>query len=126
MRKHADSRSMYSQSQLGSQSPTISAPAADLDVSLQVPAHEIVLGATIASGGFGDVIKGLWRGLPVAIKFVKDDSSEMLGALLQEVQTMTRLHHPNIVQVSVLFSLATKSILNSFSDTWSCKVALAL
>lgn len=53
----------------------------------------------IASGGYGDVYKGKWLGLQVAIKKFgkKYVSKKALKELVKEIEMLHALRHPNIV-----------------------------
>jgi len=60
------------------------------------PANKVVLG----KGRFGVVVKGRWRGIPVAVKSFSDAIDDTTYDLIRkEFDAMTRLHHPNIVQL---------------------------
>eukprot|EP00698_Gefionella_okellyi_P009019 TRINITY_DN2260_c0_g1_i4.p1 TRINITY_DN2260_c0_g1~~TRINITY_DN2260_c0_g1_i4.p1 ORF type:complete len:811 (-),score=151.16 TRINITY_DN2260_c0_g1_i4:1624-4056(-) len=73
---------------------------AGLDPALQIAPADIVFGATIGTGGFGEVVRAVWRCLPVAVKFVKgQDDVDMIDTLAQECRLMARMRHPNIVQL---------------------------
>lgn len=56
-------------------------------------------GKSLGAGGFGEVRRVLWRKTPAAAKIAHADMprSEKL-LFLREVEVMTRLRHPNIVQ----------------------------
>jgi serine/threonine protein kinase len=53
----------------------------------------------LGSGEFGRVFLGCWRGIRVAVKefFETDDHKTRL--MMNEFHVMTRLHHPNIIQL---------------------------
>lgn len=55
----------------------------------------------IGRGGFGQVHRGNWRGVPVAVKALHQSSmaSRARQELLQECTVLTQLCHPNIVQL---------------------------
>ena len=54
----------------------------------------------IGKGTFGDVLRGIWRGEEVAVKFLKGsmiDSPESVKQFLDECNILRNLHHPNIL-----------------------------
>lgn len=64
----------------------------------KIPAKDIKVVKRIAAGSFGEVYRGELYGVKVAVKKpLKDISSDALKKFLEEVQIMTKLHHPNIV-----------------------------
>ena len=52
----------------------------------------------IGQGGFGCVRSAIWRGTNVALKVLNDRSIDSREFYL-EIKILTRLHHPNILQV---------------------------
>ena len=64
-----------------------------------IPYDELVLGRQIGAGSFGEVHKGTWRGLDVAIKrlFRQHASDTLLLELRKESVIMSQLRHPNIL-----------------------------
>lgn len=72
------------------------------DYQWEIKFKEIKIGKEIGRGNYGTVAEGTWVGLPVAIKrphaaHIRDDPKAMDG-FLYEIEMMTKLHHPNIVQ----------------------------
>jgi serine/threonine protein kinase len=62
--------------------------------------HEISLGQKIGEGGFGTVYRGSWRGIDVAVKFLKNPTElneDDLSLFLHEISLMARLRHQNIL-----------------------------
>ena len=56
--------------------------------------------ADIGKGTFGEVLRGIWRGIDVAVKFLKGsmtDSPESIKQFLDECDILKNLHHPNIL-----------------------------
>ena len=54
----------------------------------------------IGKGTFGDVLRGVWRGEDVAVKFLKGsmtDSPESIKQFVDECNILKNLHHPNIL-----------------------------
>jgi serine/threonine protein kinase len=67
-------------------------------------AEDIKTGRQLGGGGFAVVFEGTYRGLPgksVAIKMIIDPSTskENLNAFMDELHTMAKLNHPNIVRL---------------------------
>jgi len=67
-------------------------------------AEDIKTGRQLGGGGFAVVFEGTYRGLPgksVAIKMIVDPSTskENLSAFMDELHTMAKLNHPNIVRL---------------------------
>ncbi|XP_065836431.1 tyrosine-protein kinase CSK-like [Oscarella lobularis] len=60
--------------------------------------QDLSIGASIGKGEFGDVHSGMYKGQKVAIKTLKDDQAA-IQSFLQEASLMTRLRHPNLVQL---------------------------
>jgi len=66
----------------------------------KIPFQELEFGERIGKGNFGEVYKGTYLGTDVAIKrlfFVDDDF--MQKYIEREMDTLTQLNHPNIVQL---------------------------
>jgi len=61
---------------------------------------EIIFQKKIGSGSFGEVWKGEWAGISVAIKkiLVGQIGPKEIAAFRDEINIMTKLRHPNIVQ----------------------------
>ncbi|XP_050396554.1 tyrosine-protein kinase Btk29A-like [Patella vulgata] len=79
---------------------------ADLDHSeWEIDPATLKICEELASGCFGIVYKGLFNGLPVAVKTMKDLSMSEAG-FMDEARTMTQLSHPNLVQ---LYGVVTKT-----------------
>ncbi len=69
-----------------------------LEEEWEVSFDEMYITDIIGNGGFGCVRSAVWRGTDVALKVLKDrtiDSHEFY----MEIKILTRLHHPNILQV---------------------------
>ncbi|XP_066300785.1 uncharacterized protein [Branchiostoma lanceolatum] len=65
----------------------------------EISRDNIILGKTIGQGHFGDVREGLWKEeVKVAVKSAKKGAMPD-DLFLQEANTMTKLHHANIVQL---------------------------
>ena len=62
---------------------------------------DIVLLKRLSEGGFGQVWKANWQGKPVALKFIKIDSSNLgiIDEFCKEVEILHLLDHPNIVKI---------------------------
>ncbi len=68
-------------------------------VSIEVPYADLTFEHRLGGGGFGDVFKGTWKGVAVAIKKLKimDLVSSGLEEFKQEALLMSQLRHPHIV-----------------------------
>eukprot|EP01136_Pigoraptor_vietnamica_P036424 Opistho-1_new@102984 len=64
----------------------------------EIARGEIILGKTIGSGQFGAVYEATYRGQKVAVKTLKDADS-IAADFLAEAAVMTKLQHPNLVQL---------------------------
>ena len=66
----------------------------------EVSRRHLQLGKMIGEGSFGCVYNAMWRGTPVAAKLLPDVvSNECMLEFRTELDTLSRLHHPNIVQL---------------------------
>ena len=66
-----------------------------------IPADEVFVAECIGSGAVGEVFKGKWRGIEVAIKTVKGawmSSEEMERELDHEASMLQAVRHANVVQ----------------------------
>ena len=80
------------------------------------PAKKNVLG----EGRFGVVVKGRWRGIPVAVKSFSGEIDETTYDLIRkEFDAMTRLHHPNIVQLLGYMKQPTFGIVMEYAHNGS-------
>jgi len=64
--------------------------------------EDITILASIGSGKFGDVYKGMWMGNQVALKRLKSDGG--LEAFKSEVEILTELNHPNVTHIFGLYT----------------------
>ena len=60
--------------------------------------NEILLESILGSGAFGSVYRGRWRGHDVAVKLMASQGTSLLDSFHAEVEVLSRLKHPNIVQ----------------------------
>jgi serine/threonine protein kinase len=67
----------------------------------EIPCNEITIDydRCLGSGEYGQVFMGRWRGTTVAIKIFKNLPEEKSFLIIREFETMTKLHHPNIIQL---------------------------
>jgi LIM domain kinase 2 len=56
--------------------------------------EDIVVGEKLGMGCFGSVMSGTWRGFPVALKFLTEESLELLR---KECALLNTLHHENVL-----------------------------
>lgn len=64
----------------------------------EVSMEELTIGEKIGQGAFGCVRSATWRGTEVAIKVLYDKNID-IQEFYMEMLILTRLHHPNILQV---------------------------
>jgi len=65
----------------------------------EIDYRQLQIGELIGSGTYGDVRRGSWNGLEVAIKVLRDQelSDDMVEQFKSEVHVMSKLRHPNCV-----------------------------
>eukprot|EP00727_Mastigamoeba_balamuthi_P014607 m51a1_g9772 putative protein kinase (1201) ;mRNA; f:1658462-1663122 len=68
---------------------------------LNIRKTEIDMGSCIGHGRFGSVYNGDWHGTPVAVRIIRksDISHDDLQLFKDEIQTMHKLHHPNLLML---------------------------
>ena len=75
----------------------------------QISEEEVIFGECIGRGAVGEVYRGKWRGINVAIKIVKGalmrSSEEMVRELDHEASMLQNVRHANVVQ---FFGMGTK------------------
>ena len=60
---------------------------------------QVQLGKVLGKGSFGETFQGTWRGQDVAVKCVRIKSHDEASSFLREADTLSALHHPNIMQL---------------------------
>ena len=65
----------------------------------EIPPWDLKLKEQIGEGKFGKVRLALWKGTPVAAKIDNELHPELKQNIIGEVDTLTKIHHPNIVQI---------------------------
>lgn len=66
----------------------------------------------IGSGQFGYVHEGVWNGLPVAVKSLKNEATDMDRIkFLQEAAIMGQFKHPNIIELHGLVNEGEDNIV---------------
>eukprot|EP00042_Codosiga_hollandica_P051935 m.648991 g.648991 ORF g.648991 m.648991 type:complete len:456 (+) comp58388_c0_seq2:251-1618(+) len=65
----------------------------------EIPRRAIVRVKPIGSGQFGEVFEGTYGGKQVAIKTLKDVDDESKKSFLAEADVMSKLKHPNLVEL---------------------------
>lgn len=65
----------------------------------EISPRNLTRGAILGSGQFGDVFEGTFQGTKVAIKTLKNVDAEATEAFLAEADVMSKLKHPNLVQL---------------------------
>ncbi|XP_047947838.1 probable serine/threonine-protein kinase SIS8 [Salvia hispanica] len=60
---------------------------------------EITIGARVGIGFFGEVFRGTWNGLEVAIKVFleQDPTAENIEDFCNEISILSRIRHPNVI-----------------------------
>jgi len=76
----------------------------------EIPRSELAIQGTLGRGSFGLVKMATWRGTPVAAKIL-DEESAVNAEFRCELDTLTRLHHPNIVQLLGACTLSNPYII---------------
>lgn len=67
---------------------------------LRAATDNFYLGNKIGRGGFGIVYKGILRnGTPVAVKVLSAQSKQGVNEFLTEINVITNVKHPNLVQL---------------------------
>jgi serine/threonine protein kinase len=64
----------------------------------EVKRSEIEMSCNIGQGSFGNVMMATWRGTPVAVKQLIDVNID-ITELRTDFLALTKLHHPNIIQI---------------------------
>ncbi len=65
----------------------------------EIPPWDLNLKQVIGQGKFGQVHLAYWRGTPVAAKIDNELTSEDKQIIINELDTLIMIHHPNIVQI---------------------------
>jgi serine/threonine protein kinase len=65
----------------------------------EIPPWDLTLKEVIGEGNFGKVYRSHWRGTPVAAKTDNQITSEDKQFIINELDTLIKIHHPNIVQI---------------------------
>ena len=65
----------------------------------EIPPWDLKLKEIIGEGQFGKVHRARWKGTPVAAKIDNELTNEDKQIIINELDTLIRIHHPNIVQI---------------------------
>lgn len=65
----------------------------------EIPTYDLTYKELIGQGKFGKVYHSLWRGTPVAAKTDNKITNEDKQIIINELDTLIKIHHPNIVQI---------------------------
>jgi len=68
------------------------------DGEWEINKKELFIKETLGKGSFGVVKKGHWRGTEVALKILQDENVDYTEFIM-EMNILSRLHHPNILQL---------------------------
>jgi len=86
-------------------SPMMNPVKEDSSVVKKYQPDEIVVGVKLGSGAFSEVYLGELRGVPVALKLLRNLNSRILS---QEISLLTKFDHPNVVKFLGVFASADK------------------
>ena len=96
----------------------------DLD-KLLIRSDELETHEVIGKGSFGDVYKASYRGAIVAVKTMREISSESLGKFKEEVLLSGDLRHPNIVtMVGACWEVDLMALIMEFCEKGMSSVVL--
>lgn len=65
----------------------------------EIPPWDLTLNEVIGKGMFGKVHRAHWKGTPVAAKIDNELTNEDKKIIINELDTLIMIHHPNIVQI---------------------------
>mmetsp|Transcript_22520 Transcript_22520/g.33778 ORF Transcript_22520/g.33778 Transcript_22520/m.33778 type:complete len:660 (+) Transcript_22520:334-2313(+) len=73
----------------------------DLDLAslFRLRTRHIVVGNFIGEGAFGAIHKGRWKGVPVALKFLRGDDERLLEDLCKEASMLDKIDHPHVMRL---------------------------
>lgn len=80
------------------------------DGEWEIPKQELTIYDLIGKGSFGVVKRGVWRGTDVALKILKDDNVD-LKEFIMELNILSRLHHPNVLQMLGASTICTPYVI---------------
>lgn len=106
-----------------------------VDIELKIENEDLEIGKKLGEGSFGNVFEAKWRKTPVAFKKCYVEKDPLFE---KEIITLSKLHHPNIIQLlgviydectyGVVIELMNDSILhmNGLNTTHqrACEIAL--
>ena len=102
--------------------------AAHAEVDLEgIPVHMLELdairkGTPIGRGGMSTVFKGKYGPIPVALKQAIDS----VQMLINEAATITKIHHPNVIQVFGIWKNAEQEVFMVYAIVGICLVDTVL
>jgi len=90
----------------------------DWDSGWHIEDSELHIGEVLGQGSFAMVYKGEWRGVEVAVKVIKASkiSAKEIAAFQDECVMLSKLHHPNIVQLYGASQRVAASVFGSAND----------
>lgn len=65
----------------------------------EIDYKDLSIGRIIGKGSFGEVRVATWRGTVIAIKTISKDLQINKREFISEINALTKLHHPNILQL---------------------------
>jgi hypothetical protein len=66
--------------------------------TFEIDFHELRVGKKLGAGAFGEVLKGTYRRVPVAIKILASQDKEAQKMFMKEVILLCKVQHPNVVK----------------------------
>ena len=66
---------------------------------MEISPDELHFYDQLGKGTFGSVMRAKWRGTPVAAKMITIEKDNTIVELCTELDVLSRLHHPNVVQL---------------------------
>eukprot|EP00039_Didymoeca_costata_P022212 m.3995 g.3995 ORF g.3995 m.3995 type:complete len:586 (-) comp2874_c0_seq1:954-2711(-) len=69
-----------------------------MEAEWELKRDDVSMGKMLGAGNYGEVYKGNYKNLPVAIKTVKEESMG-IEEFMREAQVMKKMQHPNLVQL---------------------------
>ena len=86
----------------------------------EIDASRLTIVRKIASGSCGEVFKGVYNGQQVAVKVLREISTESIAEFMKELSVMRKVRHRNIVQlIGAITSVPRPRIIVEFCERGS-------